>query len=264
MSSSFHSSIKADGVLLTTSVVAGNIANPMSKFEEYRHSRLSWGIGVLGSLFVIITASDGTQGYATGFGGPPACWLIEEHLKRFLIGKDPRDTNLIWDQVRGVSGRKCNNTELSTPRSQMYRASMFYGRKGIAMLPLSVLDLALWDLLGKIRGEPVHKMIGGATKTEIPLYLTGPLPVEAKRMGFWGGKVGRGSRVAGRRCGVTRTDAVSLFRCPSRTGRQTATRGCARTSSSSRRTARLSARISRSWSTATCRSTCRTLSSWSP
>ncbi len=71
----------------------------------------------------------------------------------------------------------------------MYRASMFYGRKGIAMLPLSVLDLALWDLLGKIRGEPVHKMIGGATKTEIPLYLTGPLPVEAKRMGFWGGKV---------------------------------------------------------------------------
>jgi L-rhamnonate dehydratase len=71
----------------------------MSKFEEYRHSRLSWGIGVLGSLFVKIKASDGTEGYATGFGGPPACWLIEEHLKRFLIGKDPRDTNLIWDQV---------------------------------------------------------------------------------------------------------------------------------------------------------------------
>jgi len=66
---------------------------------------------------------------------------------------------------------------------------MFYGRKGIAMLPLSVLDLALWDLLGKIRNEPVHKMIGGSTKTSIPLYLTGPLPSEAKRMGFWGGKV---------------------------------------------------------------------------
>jgi L-rhamnonate dehydratase len=38
-------------------------------------------------------------GYATGFGGPPACWLIEEHFKRFVIGKDPRDTNLIWEQV---------------------------------------------------------------------------------------------------------------------------------------------------------------------
>ena len=82
----------------------------MHKYPEYRHSRTSWGIGVLGSIFVKLTASDGTIGYATGFGGPPACWLIEEHFKRFVIGQDPRDYNKIWDQV--------------------FRASMFYGRKG--------------------------------------------------------------------------------------------------------------------------------------
>lgn len=150
-------------------IVAGNISNPMSQYPEYTHSRTSWGIGVLGSLFVKITASDGTVGYATGFGGPPACWLIEEHFKRFVIGKDPRDTNLIWEQ--------------------MFKGSMFYGRKGITLATISVVDLAIWDLLGKIRGEPVYKMIGGRTKKDIPLYLTGPLPVEAKRMGFWGGKV---------------------------------------------------------------------------
>lgn len=46
-----------------------------------------------------LTASDGTVGYATGFGGPPACWLIENHFKRFVEGQDPRDTNLIWDQM---------------------------------------------------------------------------------------------------------------------------------------------------------------------
>lgn len=80
-------------------IVSGDIANPMSKYEEYRHSRTSWGIGVLGSIFVKITADDGTQGYATGFGGPPACFLIEEHFKRFVVGQDPRDTNLMWDQV---------------------------------------------------------------------------------------------------------------------------------------------------------------------
>jgi L-rhamnonate dehydratase len=73
--------------------------------------------------------------------------------------------------------------------SQMYRASMFYGRRGLPILAISVVDLAIWDLLGKIRNEPVFKMIGGRTKPEIPLYLTGPLPAEAKRMGFWGGKV---------------------------------------------------------------------------
>jgi L-rhamnonate dehydratase len=78
-------------------------------------------------------------------------------------------------------------------RRQMYRASMFYGRRGLPILAISVVDLAIWDLLGKIRNEPVFKMIGGRTKPEIPLYLTGPLPAEAKRMGFWGGKVSRRS-----------------------------------------------------------------------
>lgn len=141
----------------------------MHKYDEYRVSRTSWGIGVLGSIFVRLTASDGTVGYATGFGGPPACWLIEEHFKRFVVGQDPRDTNKIWDQ--------------------MFRASMFYGRKGLPLAALSVVDLAIWDLLGKIRGEPVYKMIGGSTKKDIPLYLTGPEPTVAKELGFWGAKV---------------------------------------------------------------------------
>lgn len=66
---------------------------------------------------------------------------------------------------------------------------MFYGRKGITMATITVVDLAIWDLLGKIRNEPVYKMIGGRTKNHIPFYCTGPRPEEAKKMGFWGGKV---------------------------------------------------------------------------
>ncbi|KAJ8093004.1 hypothetical protein PM082_011324 [Marasmius tenuissimus] len=150
-------------------IVDTPISNPMSGYEQYRHSRTSWGIGVLGSLLVTITASDGTQGFATGFGGPPACWLINEHFTRFVVGSDPRDTNRIWDQL--------------------FRASMFYGRKGITMAAISAVDLAIWDLLGKLRNEPVYKMIGGRTKDKIPFYCTGPLPTEARRMGFWGAKV---------------------------------------------------------------------------
>lgn len=45
----------------------------MSMYKEYRASRSSFGIGVLGSLFVKITASNGIEGYVTGFGGQPAC-----------------------------------------------------------------------------------------------------------------------------------------------------------------------------------------------
>lgn len=43
--------------------------------------------------------------------------------------------------------------------------------------------------IGKIRNEPVYKLIGGATKSSIPFYCTGPEPTAVKDMGFWGSKV---------------------------------------------------------------------------
>lgn len=71
----------------------------------------------------------------------------------------------------------------------MYRGSMFYGRKGLPVAVISVIDLAIWDLLGKIRNEPVYKMIGGATREKLSFYCTGPAPEAAKEMGFTGAKV---------------------------------------------------------------------------
>jgi hypothetical protein len=67
-------------------LIDSKISTPMSQYEKYRKSRASWGINVLGSFCVEIEATDGTKGFATGFGGPPACWLVAEHLERFLIG----------------------------------------------------------------------------------------------------------------------------------------------------------------------------------
>lgn len=66
---------------------------------------------------------------------------------------------------------------------------MFYGRKGLPVAVISVIDLALWDLLGKIRGEPVYKMIGGTTRSRLNFYCTGPAPEAAQAMGFSGAKV---------------------------------------------------------------------------
>lgn len=145
------------------------IANPMSGYADYKASRTSWGIAVLGSILIEVETEDGTIGVATGLGGPPACFMVERHFRRFLIGADIRDVALLWDQ--------------------MYRASMPYGRKGVTLAAISVVDLALWDAVGLVRGEPVYKMIGGATKPDIPLYCTGPRPDLAREMGFWGGKV---------------------------------------------------------------------------
>ncbi|KAF2731583.1 nucleotide-diphospho-sugar transferase [Polyplosphaeria fusca] len=150
-------------------LIDSKISTPMSQYEQYRKSRTSWGINVLGSFCVQLEATDGSKGFATGFGGPPACWLVAEHFERFLVGQDPRDTNHLFEQ--------------------MYRASMFYGRKGLPVAVISVIDLAIWDLLGKIRNEPVYKMIGGATRQRLNFYCTGPEPAAAKAMGFFGAKL---------------------------------------------------------------------------
>jgi hypothetical protein len=76
-------------------LIDSKISTPMSQYEKYRKSRTSWGINVLGSFCVEIEATDGTKGFATGFGGPPACWLVAEHFERFLLGQGefgPRNT----------------------------------------------------------------------------------------------------------------------------------------------------------------------------
>lgn len=145
------------------------IANPMSGYAKYKASRQSWGIGVMGSIVVEIETETGATGVATGFGGPPAAWLVKHHFARFLVGEDARNISKIWDQ--------------------MFRASMPYGRKGLPIATISVVDLALWDLVGKLREEPVYNLIGGLCHDEIRFYCTGPQPDAVRGLGFWGSKV---------------------------------------------------------------------------
>lgn len=46
------------------------------------------------------------------------------------------------------------------------------GRKGLAIQAISAVDLALWDLLGKLRDEPIYALLGGKTKDKLPVYAT--------------------------------------------------------------------------------------------
>jgi len=71
----------------------------------------------------------------------------------------------------------------------MYRSSLFYGRKGVVVNAISGVDLALWDLLGKCRGEPVYQLLGGPVRQQIEFYATGSRPDLAQQMGFIGGKM---------------------------------------------------------------------------
>ena len=145
------------------------IANPMSVYEEYKAKRTSWGINALGTVLVEVELNDGTVGIGCSIGGEPACYIIEKHLSRFVEGQDPRNVELIWDQ--------------------MWRATLPYGRKGLAVQAISAVDLAIWDCLGKLRGEPVYALLGGATKDKLPVYATTSRPDIAHEWGFHGAKI---------------------------------------------------------------------------
>ncbi|HEV7833272.1 MAG TPA: L-rhamnonate dehydratase [Caballeronia sp.] len=146
-----------------------HISTPMGRYPEYRQSRQSFGINVLGSLVVEIEASDGTVGFAVTTGGEIGAFIVEKHLARFLEGQRVTDIEKMWDQ--------------------MYFATLYYGRKGIVLNAISGVDLALWDLLAKIRKEPVFHLLGGPVRDELQFYATGARPDLAREMGFIGGKM---------------------------------------------------------------------------
>ncbi|HEX7958946.1 MAG TPA: L-rhamnonate dehydratase [Terriglobales bacterium] len=84
---------------------------------------------------------------------------IDTYLKPLLLGRDPWDSEFLWQL--------------------MYRATIAFGRKGIGMVAISAVDIAIWDILGKITGQPVFRLLGGRTKPKIPVYASrlysGPL-----------------------------------------------------------------------------------------
>ena len=149
--------------------IVRQIATPMSIYPQYKDSRTSFGINALKTLVVEVESDDGTIGFGITTGGYPAAWLIMNHMDRFVVGQPVENIEHIWDQ--------------------MYKGSMYYGRKGIVMNAISAVDLALWDLLGRLRQEPVYAMLGGKVRDELVFYATGPRPDLAKEMGFIGGKL---------------------------------------------------------------------------
>ena len=146
------------------------IANPMSCYKLYKDIRSCWGINALGSLVVEVETTEGHKGVGVSIGGAAGSYIVEHHLSRFIEGQNPTDIELMWDQ--------------------MYRATLNYGRKGLPLQAISAVDLALWDLLGHLRREPVYQMLGGRTKPYLPVYSTTCDALQAKNFGFVGAKIG--------------------------------------------------------------------------
>jgi L-rhamnonate dehydratase len=104
-------------------------------------------------LLVELFTDDGYIGLGNAALAPQVTkQLIDLYLKPLLIGQDPWDVERLWQN--------------------MYRKTMAFGRKGIGMVAISAVDIALWDLLGKSAKQPVFRLLGGRTKTRIPVYAS--------------------------------------------------------------------------------------------
>ncbi len=143
----------------------GLIANPMSIYPRYREKRSSW-FGPMTTAVIEIVTDAGVRGLGTVGGGKArlARPIIEDQFKNLLVGQNPFNIELLWEQ--------------------MFRASQFYGRKGAVIEVMSGIDIALWDLVGNALEQPVYNLLGGKTKEKIPAYVTGNLTERHLAQGF--------------------------------------------------------------------------------
>ncbi len=102
------------------------------------------------ATFLQIETNDGVMGIA----GPmpeAVAYFIGRRLRPILLGRDPVAHELLWDQMHRI---------------------MVHGRQGDAMLAISAVDCALWDLKGRWLNQPVHRLLGGPTRPSIPAYAS--------------------------------------------------------------------------------------------
>lgn len=96
---------------------------------------------------------DGTIGIGNAALAPTVVKkAIDDWLAPLVIDEDPFDYAYIWEK--------------------MYRRTHAWGRKGNGMTAISAIDIAIWDLMGKLVGKPVFKLLGGRTKERIPVYYS--------------------------------------------------------------------------------------------
>jgi D-galactarolactone cycloisomerase len=106
------------------------------------------------AMLVEVVADDGRSGWGEAYGPPaPSKTIVDELYAPRLIGRDPMDTTVIWEDL--------------------YAAMRDYGRTGFPVAALSAVDIALWDLKGKFLAQPVAKLLGGAFRPQLTAYATG-------------------------------------------------------------------------------------------
>lgn len=114
-----------------------------------------WTAGIGKQILVRVTTDDGLTGWGEAFalGAPLAvCSVVREALAPLLVGEPP--------------------TEIERLTDRLHRATLLFGRRGLAMIAISGVELALWDLAGRARGVPVYELLGGLAQPRLRAYAS--------------------------------------------------------------------------------------------
>ncbi len=103
---------------------------------------------------VEVQTDEGVTGWGECFGPGNVARankaIVESVIQPMILGADPMDRDVIWHNV--------------------YNLLRDHGQKGMPLQSLSGVDIALWDIAGKVAGLPIHKLIGGAHRTRVKAY----------------------------------------------------------------------------------------------
>lgn len=140
------------GFSRTPTTLKRNLVTNTSLFEDFATKPGGW-FGPVFCTLVEVETSSGHIGVATAgaFSGA-AKGVVELYLADLVLGEDPGRHEHLWQR--------------------MYRTLARFGRSGAAITAISAVDLACWDVHGRLEGRPVVDLLGGQTQTRVPVYAS--------------------------------------------------------------------------------------------
>ncbi|MEM8915509.1 MAG: mandelate racemase/muconate lactonizing enzyme family protein [Pseudomonadota bacterium] len=131
---------------ITSHVLSYDLAEPLGYSQQFYSKRTAH--------IVEVETDEGVTGWGECFGPGNVALankaIVETVIQPMVVGQDPLDRDVLWHKA--------------------YNLTRDHGQKGMPIQALSGVDIALWDIAGKIAGLPLCKLIGGTHRTDVPVY----------------------------------------------------------------------------------------------
>ncbi|MFV1635796.1 MULTISPECIES: mandelate racemase/muconate lactonizing enzyme family protein [Phaeobacter] len=131
---------------ITSHVLGYDLPEPLGYSQQYYAKRTAH--------LVEVETDEGITGWGECFGAGNIALankgIVEQVIQPMVLGMDPLDRDVVWHKA--------------------YNLMRDHGQKGMPLQSLSGVDIALWDIAGKVAGLPLYQLIGGAHRDRIDVY----------------------------------------------------------------------------------------------